>query len=193
MLGKTKCYMHGGKTPVGFALPHTKTGKYSKHLPTRLLSTYEETLNDPKLWELNEKAALVNARIAELVSKLDTGETGETWQELRKAYAVLQKAIAEENGVKIAQMLGVIGNLIEAGNKDYLAWAEITGQIEAYRKLSESERKHQDDMSRMITAEQLMLMISAITDVIRQNVSDRQVLSAISMGIDRMITVSVEK
>lgn len=185
--------MHGGKTPTGFALPQTKTGKYSKHLPTRLLSTYEETLNDPKLWELNEKAGLVNARIAELVSRLDTGETGATWQELRKAYAELNKAIDDNNGTKMIQSVLVIGNLIEAGNRDYLAWAEITNQIEAYRKLSESERKHQDDMSRMITAEQLMLMISAITDVIRQNVSDRQVLSNISTGIDRMITVSLEK
>lgn len=193
MHGKTKCYMHGGKTPTGFALPQTKTGKYSRNLPTRLAATYEETIADKKLWELNDKAALVNSRIVELLSKLDTGETGETWRLLKQAFRDLRKSINEGKTVEVIANLAVMENLIEAGNSDYLAWMEITQQIALYKSLSESERKHLDQMDRMITAEQVMLMIAAITDVIRQNVQDRSALHAISIGIDRLISVGNDR
>jgi hypothetical protein len=36
MRGKAVCHYHGGKTPAGYGLPQTKTGKYSSLLPLRL-------------------------------------------------------------------------------------------------------------------------------------------------------------
>ena len=190
--GTTKCYHHGGMSLRGTASPTFKTGQYSKFLPTRLLSTYQQTLSDPKLWELNEKAALVNSRLVELVEKLDTGETGETWKALRAAFKNLRKAINEGNPTEMIMLLGVIENLIESGSKDYLAWSEIVELISVYKGLSESERRHNENMERMITAEQMMLMFAAVTDLVRQNVSDRDALHAISVGIDKLITVNHE-
>ena len=45
--GRNVCQMHGGVTPRGFALPQTKTGEYSKDVPTRLIADYERTKDDP--------------------------------------------------------------------------------------------------------------------------------------------------
>lgn len=191
--GSDLCYHHGGKSKVGFALPQTKTGMYSKHLPTRLAATYAETISDKNLWELTEKAGLVNARIVELISKLDTGETGATWKKLKSVWVDLQTAMRQQDSATTILLIHEMTRLIDAGNKDYLAWAEITEQIETYRKLSESERKHQEAESRMVTAEQVMLMIAAITDIVRQNVTDRNQLSAISAGITRLISIDASK
>lgn len=188
--GTGKCYHHGGMTPRGFALPQTKTGQYSKHLPTRLVSTYQETLADPKLWELNEKAGLVNARLVELVQRLDTGESGATWAALRDAWDELHAAITTGNVAKTNLFLPVVSNLIEVGNRDNALWIEIAGMINLYKGLSESERRHNENMERMITAEQMMLMFAAVTDLVRQNVSDRNALHAISTGIEKLITVN---
>ena len=44
-------------------------------------------------------------------------------------------------------------------------------------------------MERMISADQVVLMIAAITDVIRQNVSDKQALYSISEGITKLISI----
>ena len=176
-------------TPSGIASPNYQTGQYSKHLPSRLATTYKETLEDKNLWRLNEKAALVNTRIVELISKLDTGEAGATWKLLRDVYKDLMTAVNSGKSADVIKGLAIMGNLIEAGNRDYLAWAEITEQIETYRKLAGSERQHQDQMERMISADQVMLMIAAITDVIRQNVSDKQALYSISEGITKLISI----
>lgn len=188
-----RCRLHGGKSLKGIASGTYKNGIYSRHLPTRLVATYEETIADKKLWELNDKAALVNSRIVELLSKLDTGETGATWKALRETFYEMRQANNQGKTADFSRLMLVMENLIDAGNSDYLAWMEITQQIALYKSLSESERKHLDQMDRMITAEQVMLMIAAITDVIRQNVQDRSALHAISIGIDRLISVGNDR
>lgn len=187
--GTGKCYHHGGKSLGGVASPTFKTGRFSKFLPTRLLDTYQDSLDDPKLWELSEKAALLNARLAELLRRLDTGESGATWAALRVAWGEMKQAINTVDAAAMMRLLAVIDSLIEVGNRDRAAWDEISGLINLFKGLSESERKHLDHMDRVMTAEQVMIMIAAITDVIRQNVSDKKQLSAISAGITRLITV----
>lgn len=187
--GKTKCRMHGGKTPAGVASPHFRTGKYSKHLPSRLIATYQESLEDPKLWELGEKAALLDTRLVELVKRLDTGESGATWAALRATWADMKDAIKRVDAVAMLQLLPVVDNLIDAGNRDRAAWDEIVSLVHTFKSLSESERKHIDQLNQVMTAEQVLVMISAITDIIRQNVIDKTILSAISNGITRLISV----
>lgn len=185
--GTGKCYHHGGKSLAGIASGTYKTGAYSKHLPTRLAATYAETLADQKLWELGEKAALVNTRIVELLSKLDTGETGATWKALREAYNAMRDAMTAGDSAKMMSMVFVIGNLIEAGNRDYLAWAEITNQIETYRKLSETERRHMLQAEQILTVQDAMLMIGAIMAGVKEHVTDRNAYAAISANVTKVI------
>src|SRR4051794_14907848 len=64
--GRKRCRMHFGNVPRGMASPHTKTGRYSKDLPTRLLARYEEAMNDPDLLNLSSEIALLGARLSEL-------------------------------------------------------------------------------------------------------------------------------
>ena len=64
-----RCNLHGGKTPIGAALPQFKTGRYSKYLPARLAERYHEAERDPELLSLRSELALVQARLAELISK----------------------------------------------------------------------------------------------------------------------------
>ena len=67
---------------------------------------------------------------------------------------------------------------------------EIGTQLEGLRRLSESESKRLVAMQQMITAEQAMILLSAVVDVVRQNVSDRGVLAAISAGIGRLMAAN---
>lgn len=63
--------MHGGSTPRGMALPQTKHGRYSKDLPTRLLSRYEEAVSDPELLNLSAEIALIDAMTRDVMESLE--------------------------------------------------------------------------------------------------------------------------
>src|SRR3712207_2291629 len=78
--GRTRCRMHGGKQPVGIARHGTTHGKYSAHLPTRMLATYEQAKADPELLALRDEIALADSRLTELLAQVDTGESGATWK-----------------------------------------------------------------------------------------------------------------
>lgn len=94
MIGKTVCYHHGGRTPSGIAAPSFKTGRYSKHLPTRLLATYEDAKRDPNLLVLQDELALVDARISFLLSGNNQSE--DTWEEIRNLIEQRRKLVESE-------------------------------------------------------------------------------------------------
>src|SRR4051812_32142589 len=84
-----RCRMHGGATPRGPALPQFKHGRYSRSLPTRLAAQYEAAQSDPVLMELRDEIALNDARLADLLGRVDTGESGSLWGAAAKAHAAL--------------------------------------------------------------------------------------------------------
>lgn len=179
--GKRVCTVHGGLTPGGIASPNFKTGRYSKYLPDRLSSRYEQAVNDPQLLELNHEIALIDSRLSDLLARIDTGETGQLWQDATKAW---QKYRLNQDDETAAQL----DTLIKKGNDDYQAWNEIQDTIEQRRRLVESERKRLVEAQQYVTAVQAMTLIGNVLAIIKDNVTDRQTLQAISTGINQLVS-----
>lgn len=178
-----RCRMHGGKSLAGPASPAFKTGRYSKYLPARLTERYAEAVNDPELLALREDVALIDARLADLLRRVDSGESGQLWKDVRQAYQSFIKARRRGDDEAAAAAFDELGELIERGASDHAAWSEIAALLEQRRRLVESERRRLVEMQQVITAEQAMVLIAAVVDVVRKHVSDRHILSAISRDI----------
>lgn len=178
-----RCRLHGGKTPQGFVLPQTTTGRYSKHLPTRMLATYDAAQADPDLLALNAEIALIDARLSDVLGRVDTGESGHIWQELKATYKELQDANRTGDTQAARVALTEIGSLITRGHLDYAAWSDVRTLIEQRRKLVESERKRLAEMQQLITSEQAMLLVARLYDSVTRHVSDRAVLTAIAADL----------
>jgi len=195
--GRDVCHIHGGKTPRGLDSPNTKTGRYSKDLPTRLMARYLEGQNDPDLLDLREEVALIDARIGDLLERVDTGEAGANWRRVASEVERGQQAIQDYRSAVVSQdakkmasgfkevtdVLSSIGRITGAGIGDYAAWDEIGKLVEQRRKLAESERKHQIELQQAITAERALLMIGAIGAIIAKHVSDKSTINKIATDI----------
>ena len=103
MIGRNVCYMHGGKTPRGFALPQTRHGRHSKDLPTRLQGRYLESINDADLLNLTDEIALTDAFIEDARRGLDHGESGRLFAELKSAWDVLTDAQRAKDAQAVSQ------------------------------------------------------------------------------------------
>jgi hypothetical protein len=181
--------MHGGKTPTGMALPQFKDGRHSKYLPARLSSRYAEALSDGALLELRAEVALVDARLADVLGRVDTGESGALWQSLMEARGELIAAKRSGSTIEQAKWINAILDLIGRGHTDYRAWSEVGSLLEQRRKLVESERKRLVEAQQTLTVEKAMLLIGAIGGIIKANVTDRQQLSAISQAINSLVAL----
>ncbi len=182
-----RCKFHGGKSLAGPAAPAYKHGRHSKYLPTRLVERYGEAVGDPELLALRAEIALVDVRLSELLERLATGESQTLWAQLGAAFEQLHQAYTAQDASDFAPALKALGGIIEQGGREDQVWEGIGKLLEQRRRLVESERKRLVDMQQMLTAEQAMILLTVVVDVIRQNVTDRDTLAAISADIRQLV------
>lgn len=185
--GKKVCAIHGGKTPGGIASPHLKTGRYSSHLPGRLMERYQQALHDKDLMNLRHEVALVDTRIAELLEQIERGDLGARWLELKEHFDTITLAVQKQDLGAGRAAFEQIGTLISSGANDYMTWTQISAMLEQRRKLVDSERRWLVDMQQMITSEQAMLLVTAMVSAVREEVKDRDVLARIQTRIAGLI------
>lgn len=186
-----RCRIHGGKSLTGIAAPRFETGRYSKFLPTRLVEKYNTSKNDGELVALRDDLALLDARLEDLLAKVDTGETGEAWKALQEAvhafktaeskanYTANERKQAEYKADREMAMQTIL-LLVQSGMSDYAAWADIKSTLEQRRKTAETEFNRLVKMDAMVSAEKLLVMQSQFLEMIRRHVSDRPTLIALS-------------
>lgn len=185
-----KCRIHGGLTPTGFALPQTKHGRYSKHLPTRLMDRYLEAQSDPDLLALRDEIALLDARLSDVLGRVDTGESGQRWTNVQAAMKAFDAAERTGNVDEMKEALFTLRHEIRMGVMDYAAWDDIRSLLDQRRRTVESERKRLVEMQQTITTERAMLLLAAVADTIRRHVTDRDILAAISAELGRLVATA---
>jgi hypothetical protein len=192
-IGSSYCKVHGGHAPKGIMNPNYKTGKYSKFLPKRLQQRYVEAFNDDNLLENRESLAIMDARLQDVLKRVDTGEAGKLWSNLKQTYKDLRYAMRIQDAVATAEKLGELDTLISRGMADYAAWGEVYKVLELRKGLAESERKRLVEMNQMITAERAMLLVSAIMGAIKKHVLDKVTLGRVMLEIRRLVNVPGEE
>lgn len=187
-----KCYHHGGSSKSGTALPQTTHGRYSKDLPTRLGERFLASRSDPDLLNLNAEIALIDARLGDLLRRVDSGESGELWKALKGTFKELEQA--KRNGDDLAEALAFdeLGQLVSRASADYEAWIDVRLLVEQRRKLVDSEGRRRKDMQDMITSEKAMLLVTSLVDTVRRHVRDRDTLAAISADLARLFEQPVD-
>lgn len=180
--------MHNGKAPSGLALPQTKHGRYSKHLPTRLAARYHEAATDPDLLNMREDIALLDSRLSDVLESVSNQESGELWQSLNQAKQQYHKATGRDADDNRAAALQSIWYLITEGYNERQSWNEIRAILQERKTLVESERKRLIDMQQMITATQANILLGAVAHAIKLHVKDKDALQALSQELAALVT-----
>jgi hypothetical protein len=139
---------------------------------------------------LREELALVTAREADLLGRVDTGEAGAHWRGIRQALADFRGAQRREDGAAAGSALREMERLVDLGIADYRAWAELLATIETRRRLADTERRRLEAMQQMITTERAMLLVAALVDAVRRHVDDRRILDAIGREVEQIVVVN---
>lgn len=186
VMANGRCRMHGGATPSGMALPQTTSGRYSKHLPTRMGERYQQALTDPELLAMREEVALLDARLSDVLERVDSGESGAAWALLKTQFADYRKA---KPGTDRDIALSLIEDTIKQGLDDYAAWEEVRSLVDQRARIVANERQRLVQMQQMLSVEQAMTLVAAVADTVRKHVSDRDALAAISSDLARLVAL----
>ncbi len=111
-----------------------------------MIASYEQALADPNLVALSEELSVTAARAADLVARVDRGESSHLWKLLGVAVADLGTAIGDEKQDAIADAIQRVNKLITRGQADYAVWVEVGKQFDRKARLAEVERKRQAEL-----------------------------------------------
>lgn len=190
MKGSATCYMHGGASAKGLTAGQFRTGRYSKYLPERLREKYQDAQQDPEILVLRDEIALADARLADLLTRVDAGESGALWKELKDLVDQLGKTVEalDLDGARAA--LKGLRDVMLKGYTDTSAWQEIQAVLMLREHLVRSERQRLVQMQQMISVEQAMTLIAALTESVRRHVTEPDALRAISADLARLTAVA---
>lgn len=185
--GRERCRLHGGGQKRGIEHHNWKGGairsdrkehplrrdRLSTLLPKRLGDRFQAAAADPALLELDSDIALVDTRLEEILSQLETGEAGAAWDRVQRAftaYCISQTPPA----------FAALEDAIEAGASERERWAEVIELVDQRRKLVESQRKRLVEMKQMLLAEEAVNLMATLAAAVRRHVTDPAALEAIN-------------
>lgn len=174
-----RCNLHGGLSLGGLASPRLKHGRHSKYLPAELRERYDAGLVNKELLSLRDDIALITVRTEDVLSRLDNGESGALWAELKRYNEKLRRAQVEGNSVAMATALNEMQALIDAGHSDSIAWTEITCLLQERAKLVMNEHKALAQNRQMVSVEEALLVMRALIESVKMRVKDPQILRAV--------------
>ena len=115
--------VEGRHTGLTRAMPrNSKTGRNMQVMPARLAERYEASITDGELMSARSDIALLDARANELLEKLNSLDSKQSWIKLQDAYTKLRKT---KNQEEAGFLLEEIGKLITEGNREREVWDEI--------------------------------------------------------------------
>lgn len=175
MRGSNYCQWHGGRIKAAMkkGAGHNRfvNGKYSSLLPDNLRATYEDGLEDPRLLELREEIALIDARLVQLVGRIGTGESNGVWNALQANWREFMNAVRTGNVANQNELLPTVNMLITRGAADTAQWEEVEGLQEHRRKMVESEQRRMQIAQQMIGVEQVVVLMNATITYLKEAVT----------------------
>lgn len=178
--GKNVCNSHGAKSKAGAESPAFKHGRYSSALPDRLLERYRNAVEDPELLDLTQQIAVMDARLHELLGRVDSGESGAIWKAMKAAYKDWQAEKRKKNGDPQAAEAHLVA-MIEKGFADNAAWIDVFEVFELRRVAVQTDSRRRKELQDSISSQQALTLMAAMVEAVRRHVSDTNTLQAISI------------
>jgi len=186
--GWTVCWKHGaGRTssPGGLSNRFAANPRHSKHLPQHLLESYEEYLTDPDTLVMSQELALLDARMAELLERLETADVAVAWTNIRRAHRILDnEEVTADDYEKALEMLG---SAIDAKGSDVEIWSQVVDLVERRRKVADTERRRIMDSQHVMTVQEANMFVAFLMDTVMRHVPDMQVRRAISDELKKVM------
>jgi len=149
-----------------------------------MLETYEQFLSDPDILSLRSEMALMDARLAQQLRRLETNDSKEAWRLVSQAHVTLRMILDSPTGECDSDDLAAISlslrNALDAHATDKEVWDDVQAIIMVRTKLADTERRRIVDARRFLTIEEANAMLAFVMDTVFTNVKDASVRAQIA-------------
>lgn len=183
--GRNRCRMHFGHIKRGSDHHAFKHGKYSQLMPGDLAKKYDEALQDGELLSLRSEVALLDARLADLLTQLGDGRFDVS--QVRRAVNDLRNAVNKGDTDAVDARIEVLQAAVESLQDTEQVWGDILTAIEARRRVVESERARLVQAGQMLQIEQVIVLSHTLVEILREHIKDADVLTAVATDVQALM------
>lgn len=194
--GRETCRFHGGTHKRGYDNPRTITGsqsKYLNYLPQNLRNRYDDLLNDKSLRNLDDRIAILDLRLSQLLSDTEHGDYGSLYTQIQnRAYSV-QKLLdkcqrvasskREETFNELLDEFEDLSMMIQTGQSQYQTWQEIRSTINDIKGLVKAISDIEYQGEKAVTLKELAQFMAGITKLIQRANLDTEQARFLSEGL----------
>lgn len=165
-----RCKQHGGMSPRGAAHPSWQGKGFSKDIPTKLLKRFVRAVEDPEITSMVSHIALLDSRLGDLMEKIETAESQARWDLINECVEGINKELHKDNPDinVVMEFTHRLKEALEADRYELQVWDDIKETIEQRRKITEAERRREEQLEANLTARQTATIISALQLAIEQ-------------------------
>ena len=166
-----RCRLHGGGSLSGPAHPAYRHGRYWRVLPLVLQPGYAEADQDRNKLSMEPELAVLDARIGQLMTQLESGESSDAWSEIRSLVNEVVEARRARDLVKSDAALAELLQLVESPSPATV-WADIYKLWDRRMRYVESERRRLLDAQMYVSVGHISQVFGALAESLRRNVRD---------------------
>lgn len=184
--GWTVCQYHGAGTPDRPAGHPPENGRYSKHLPTRFMADFEDSLNDPNQLSLRMEMALIDVRMGDLLRKLETSDSVAAWNRVAVSAAMIAKLANGEDEdndnmrAKLANAADILQRAVTEHRDEKEVWDDLIAFIDERRKIADVERRRIEAAKKYLTLQEANAMMAYFVSSVMKHCSSSQERARIS-------------
>lgn len=178
--GWSVCKYHGAGTLENPAGRPPVSGNYSSHLPTRYMADFESYMTDPNLLSMRKELALLDVRMGELLSRLETADAPLAWNKVAMAAAMLEKMLASGKTDALCDIIELMRSAIDIHKEDRDTWNELVNLIDKRRGVADVERRRIEAAKKYLTMQEANAMMAFLINSVMKHVSSPQERARIS-------------
>ncbi len=125
--------------------------------------------DDERLLSIIEEIGVIDARMVDTLSRVETGESGATWAALQQALHDLRKARATNKTGEMHEAMAKIEQLIERGGADTLAWNDVRSLIDQKARLARSELSRLEKLESLVPVGRVLLFVHGLLSSVSTN------------------------
>jgi hypothetical protein len=196
--GTGRCKHAGARSGKGLANPAYRHGHFSRYMPPPLLEIAARAMHDGELLNAARDLALLEARLDQLLRRVDTGETGRTWGALQQEWQAFRETLRQASShpndpakqEDVNQRIVALSLLVSRGQGDAQAWMEIEELLEIRRKFIETEGRRREKMQETVDLEEALISYRALVSAVKDEVKDPKLQRRIAERFGMIVGVS---
>lgn len=190
--GCNVCRIHGGKSKRGSESGAFKDGSMSNYVPKNLFAKWESARSDPELLSLQNDAALLSTRTAELLENLESNPP--PWIEAEKMMQEVEKASTlTDKHDKLKELKRIILDGAAASSQYLASWRELREVAIEKSRLTVAELKRMKTLSEYMSGKDARALVASVLGAVKENVKDPSVLLKINASIQRALSMNTRE